>query len=80
MQPQIMDNFLLRRVSEFDMIDIDHTLRVDQNLGIRSIRNFRRLVQQPEHPFRRGRRGLQLGDDVGRFIDRAGELPRIHHK
>ena len=40
MQPQIMDDLFFRRIPEFDMINIDHPPRINQDLGIRFIRKL----------------------------------------
>jgi hypothetical protein len=47
---------------------------------VRRVRRLGRFVNQSENPLRGGKRGLQLADDVGGFVNRPGELARVETK
>ena len=48
--------------------------------GPRQVAVLRRLVQQIQHPLRRGHRGLQVAEEFRRLPDGAGELAGVQHE
>ena len=55
-------------------------VNVVKRVGIRRVLRLNRLVNQREDALGGGQGALQLGKDVGRLVDRAGELARIQDK
>ena len=76
-QAQVVDDRLPRKIAEADVLHGNVPFCVLQHDRIGSVGGFRLLVHQPEDPFgcRQGR--LQLADDVGGLVDRAGKFPGI---
>ena len=74
---QILDEPLLRRVGERDVLQRHAARGLRQRLRVRRVGRLGGLVDEREDPVRARQRVLKLGDNAGDLVERLGVLVRV---
>ena len=80
MEVQIPDNRLTFHIGKVHMLHTNIAFHIGQFLSIRCIGPFRLCINQREYTLSGCQCTLQLGDDIGRFVDWSGKFPGILHE